>query len=146
MPKRVIYIECGCGNGRLEFIGQTGLMPDPAMHEPIDYRTIFYACDKCPKIYRLQKRDSEGVIPENMILYTGKLSKEQINKHIHKVSGYLSKEDEAKILGEITNPDSLKFEYEGTIKRTVIGISVVSDQGLPLELEGERVKIIIIKE
>ena len=143
-PKKVTYIECTCGKGRLELIGKTGFLKDSDMHEPIDYRTFFYACDKCPNIYRLQKRDSEAVIPENMILYAGKLSKEQIKKYAHKVLGYLSKEDEEKILKEIANPNPVKLKYEGTIRRTPLGISVVLDEGLPFEFVGERVEITIL--
>ncbi|MBN2051870.1 hypothetical protein JW756_00020 [Candidatus Woesearchaeota archaeon] len=133
MVKKIEYIECECGQGKLEKIASTkplgGKLDERQKKNYEDYEanlnpvmpfqlSIFYACDKCNKIYqedrivyfgrreipqpRVERVNLGGVIEERTYNlpaeYKGRLSREHLEKSIRYVEGFLRSEKEENVL------------------------------------------------
>jgi len=114
MPRKVEYYECDCRKGRLEELARTqeagGYEYEEGQYGRYvpQEQTIFYACNKCKRIYKENRTDCPSLeddvrrvngksaikVYNQIVPYIGKLSRKEIKKKTPGIQGIL---DEKKV-------------------------------------------------
>jgi len=103
MPKEIKYVQCDCKKGKLEEIAETKVSFGFACGDGGD-QTIFYACNKCKKIYERAREISGNYMGDDPDIYSdylkyrGELTIGEIIEHAQKHFGDIYGWDEKKII------------------------------------------------
>lgn len=105
MVKKVEYIECDCKKGRIEVIANTATDGNKGWSDnKIEWsNTFFLICNKCDNVYKVNGHmyDCHPVFShEDITLYKGKLTRQQIKEYIHNIKGEFKPKDEKSIIAK----------------------------------------------